>query len=213
MTEDEFEALERAMEEAGGVAAAFSQELDRMRAGLSETTRDLGRLERGFSSGVRRAIDGVLFDGKSVGGALKGLAGAMSGTVYDNAMRPVADEIGGALAQGVTGLVSGLMPFAQGGAFSGGRVTPFARGGVVSGPVAFPMRGGAGLMGEAGPEAILPLQRGADGRLGVAAGGGGGGGARVTVNITTPDVEGFRRSRGQVAAQIARAVDRGRRDR
>jgi hypothetical protein len=35
----------------------------------------------------------------------------------------------------------------------------------------------------------------------------------VTVNITTPDVEGFRRSRGQVAAQIARAVDRGRRDR
>jgi lambda family phage tail tape measure protein len=103
------------------------------------------------------------------------------------------------------------MPFAQGGAFSGGRVTPFARGGVVSGPVAFPMRGGAGLMGEAGPEAILPLQRGADGRLGVAAGGGGG--ARVTVNITTPDVEGFRRSRGQVAAQIARAVDRGRRDR
>ncbi|MCP1167840.1 phage tail tape measure protein, partial [Limimaricola sp. ASW11-118] len=51
-----------------------------------------------------------------------------------------------------------------------------------------------------------------DGRLGVAAGGGGGG-ARVTVNITTPDITGFQRSRGQVAAQIARAVDRGRRDR
>lgn len=68
-------------------------------------------------------------------------------------------------------------------------------------------------MGEAGPEAILPLARGPDGRLGVAAGGGNGGAARVTVNITTPDAESFRRSRGQVAAQIARAVDRGRRDR
>ncbi len=212
MTEDEIEALERAMEEAGGMATAFSRELDRMRSGLAETTRDLGRLERGFSGGLRRAIDGVLFDGKSVGGALRGLAGTMSDTVYGNAMRPVTDGLGGLLAQGVNGLVSGLMPFAQGGAFSGGRVTPFAQGGVVSGPVAFPMRGGAGLMGEAGPEAILPLSRGADGRLGVAAGGGGGA-AQVTINITTPDVEGFRRSRGQVAAQIARAVDRGRRDR
>ncbi|MGR3499346.1 MAG: phage tail tape measure protein [Limimaricola soesokkakensis] len=213
MTEDEFEALERAMEEAGGVAESFSRELERMRAGLSETTRDLGQLERGFSGGIRRAIDGVLFEGRSVGGALKGLAGSMSGTVYGNAMRPVTDRLGGMLAQGVNGLVAGLMPFAEGGAFAGGRVTPFARGGVVSGPVAFPMRGGAGLMGEAGPEAILPLARGPDGRLGVAAGGGGGGAAQVTINITTPDIEGFRRSRGQVAAQIARAVDRGRRDR
>ncbi|PHP26764.1 phage tail tape measure protein [Limimaricola cinnabarinus] len=204
MTEDEFEALERAMEDTGSMADSFSRELARMRAGLAETTRDLGRLERGFSGGLRRAIDGVLFEGASPGAALRGLAGAMSSTVYDKAMRPVTDGLGGLMAQGVNGLVSGLMPFARGGVFSGG--------GVVSGPVAFPMRGGAGLMGEAGPEAILPLQRGPDGRLGVAAGGGGGG-ARVTVNITTPDVEGFRRSRGQVAAQIARAVDRGRRDR
>jgi hypothetical protein len=31
----------------------------------------------------------------------------------------------------------------------------------------------------------------------------------VTVNITTPDIEGFQRSRGQIAAQLARAVARG----
>jgi hypothetical protein len=44
-------------------------------------------------------------------------------------------------------------------------------------------RGGAmatGVMGEAGPEAIMPLKRGADGKLGVAASGGGG----VTVNVS-----------------------------
>jgi len=64
-------------------------------------------------------------------------------------------------------------------------------------------------MGEAGPEAILPLSRGPDGRLGVAAARGGGGAPVVNVTITTPDVEGFRRSRGQVAAELARAVRRG----
>jgi phage-related minor tail protein len=72
------------------------------------------------------------------------------------------------------------------------------------------MRGGTGLMGEAGPEAILPLQRGADGRLGVA---GGGGAVNVTMNITTPDAQGFRRSQSQIAAEMGRALARGQRNR
>jgi len=71
----------------------------------------------------------------------------------------------------------------------------------------FPMRGGMGLMGEAGPEAVMPLARGLDGRLGVAASGGGS--TVINVNISTPDLAGFQRSRGQVAAQLARAVARG----
>lgn len=61
-----------------------------------------------------------------------------------------------------------LFGFAQGGVFSGGGVIPFANGGVVSRPTLFPMAGGkTGLMGEAGEEAIIPLRRGRDGRLGV----------------------------------------------
>lgn len=212
MTEDEIAALERALEETGGVAEAFSRELGRLRAGMAETARDLGRLERGFSSGIRRAIDGVLLEGRSPGAALGGLARAMSDTAHDAALRPVSDRLGGLLAQGVAGLAGALVPFADGAGTLGGRVTPFARGGVVQGPVAFPMRGGAGLMGEAGPEAILPLSRGADGRLGVTAGGAGSAGP-VTVHIHARDAESFARSRGQVAAVIARAVDRGRRDR
>ena len=65
--------------------------------------------------------------------------------------------------------------FADGAAFSGGRVTAFANGGVVGGPTYFPMSGGkTGLMGEAGPEAIMPLKRGANGKLGVSVEGGSG---------------------------------------
>ena len=68
--------------------------------------------------------------------------------------------------------------FAKGGAFSSG-MRRFATGGIVNGPTLFPFAdGGAmqmGLMGEAGPEAIMPLQRGADGALGVRAAMGGNG--------------------------------------
>ena len=64
-------------------------------------------------------------------------------------------------------------------------IVPFAQGGVVSQPTIFPYaKGGIGLMGEAGPEAIMPLKRGSDGRLGVEAKYRGGGG--TTVNYTGP---------------------------
>jgi lambda family phage tail tape measure protein len=104
------------------------------------------------------------------------------------------------------------MPFEKGGAFAQGRVMPFAKGGVVAQATAFPMRGATGLMGEAGPEAIMPLARGADGRLGVQAAGS----ARpvtVVMNITTPDVQGFQRSQTQIAAQAQRMLARGQRNR
>jgi len=76
----------------------------------------------------------------------------------------------------------------------------------------FPMRGGFGLMGEAGPEAIMPLTRGSDGRLGVRSEGSGRA-VNVVMNISTPDVEGFRRSNSQIAAQMGRVLSRGQRNR
>jgi phage-related minor tail protein len=137
----------------------------------------------------------------------------MAASVYSVAMWPVQNALGGALAEGISGILSGVLPFAKGGAFAQGRVTPFAHGGVVASPSVFPMRGGIGLMGEAGPEAILPLARGADGRLGVQAGGVGARAVTVVMNISTPDVQGFQRSQSQIAAQAARALARGQRNR
>jgi phage-related minor tail protein len=70
-----------------------------------------------------------------------------------------------------------IMGFAEGGVISGGtQVTAYANGGIVGSPTTFPMSGGkTGLMGEDGPEAIMPLKRGANGKLGVQMEGGKGG--------------------------------------
>jgi phage-related minor tail protein len=100
---------------------------------------------------------------------------------------------------------------ALGGVIAGGQVVPFAQGGVVASPAYFPLGRGLGLMGERGAEAIMPLARGPDGRLGVRAAGAAERPLSVTVNIATPDADSFRRSEAQVAAALARAVSRGRR--
>lgn len=202
--------LERALGGAQGMTAAFGAELQRLGAGMALTGREVAGLAGSFGSGLRRAFDGVVFDGMRLSDALKGLGRSMADSVYGMAMKPVQNALGTALAEGMAGLFGG--GFARGGAFSQGRVVPFATGGVVQGPTLFPMRGGAGLMGEAGPEAILPLARGADGRLGVQAGGGGRP-VQVTINVSTPDVAGFARSQGQIAAELSRLVGRGQRNR
>lgn len=93
---------------------------------------------------------------------------------------------GGILGIGAGGLTGGTSSFryAHGAAFSGGNVIPFARGGIVDRPVVFPMAKGMGLMGEAGPEAVMPLRRLASGDLGVVAAAAPSQQAAPVVNIT-----------------------------
>lgn len=161
-------------------------------------------MSRSVGTSFRRALEGVVFDGKKVSDALSGLGQSVSRTVLNQALAPVQNAVG----KGLQSIVSGVLPFANGGVLTGGRVAAFARGGVVDGPTNFPMRGGIGLMGEAGPEDILPLARGFDGSLGVRAGSGGGA-VHITMNISTPDVQSFERSRSQIAADLSRAMQRG----
>lgn len=205
-----FAALGREMELLKGGARDFAQGLHEMRGGLQATVRDLGALERGFSGGLRRAFDGIVLDGRRLSDVFAGLGRSMAQTVYNAALRPVTDHFGGIMAAGLNAAVAGMMPFARGAGFTQGRVMPFAQGGVVTQPTAFAMRGGTGLMGEAGPEAIMPLARGPDGRLGVR--GQGGRAVNVTVNVTTPDVQGFARSQAQIAASLARVLGQAERN-
>ena len=211
--EAQIDALEARLGQSSAMVAEFDAELSRLGRNMTFTARETDALGRSLAGGLRRAFDGVVLDGARLQDALSGLGRTIAQQVYDAAMRPVQNAFGAALGRGLSGLMGSILPFAQGGAFSGGRVMPFANGGVVSQATPFPLRGGhMGVMGEAGPEAILPLARGADGKLGVAAGGGGGG-VHVTFNIQTPDVAGFQRSQTQIAAQMNRLLAQGGRNR
>ena len=185
---------------------AFKHELEGMKFAVASAGAEARGLSRNLSSGLKSAIGDLVVDGDRLSDVLGNLGRSMANAAFNRAITPVTDAIGGSIGE----LISGILPFENGGAFSGGRVAAFARGGVVDGPTHFPMRGGVGLMGEAGPEAIMPLARGADGKLGVR--GGGGAVVNVTMNISTPDVAGFQRSRTQISAGISRAIQRGQRN-
>jgi phage-related minor tail protein len=208
--EAQFAGLEDSLGGLGGVAAAFQRELQGVQTSLQNTGREASGMSRSVSSSLKSAFEGVVFDGK-LSDALTSLGRSVAGSAFNQAVAPVESAVGSTLGKGVQAILGGLMPFAKGAAFSSGRVAAFARGGVVDGPTHFPMRGATGLMGEAGPEAIVPLARGADGKLGVRAGGGAGA-VHVTMNISSPDVAGFRQSQSQVAAEMTRAIQRGRRN-
>lgn len=109
------------------------------------------------------------------------------------------------------GYGGGFMPpaigSANGNVFGANGIVPYAMGGIVNRPTLFPFaNGGAigtGLMGEAGPEAIMPLTRGANGKLGVMAAGGGT--TNVVVNV---DAKGNSQVQGRedTASQLGRVV-------
>ncbi|MDA7424666.1 phage tail tape measure protein [Thalassococcus lentus] len=209
---DQVEALEVSLGGAIGMASQFDAELKRIHQTFSATGQGAAKLESTLSAGLSRAIDGVVLDGMKLSDALQVVANSMINAAYRAAVKPVADHFGGLLSGGLQSVFGGLLGFAEGGSFAQGRVMPFANGGVVNGPVTFPMRGGLGLMGEAGPEAIMPLTRGTDGKLGVRAAGGGQS-VHVVMNIQTPDAQSFQRSQSQIAAQMSRALSRGARNR
>lgn len=145
-----------------------------------------------FGDALANAFNGAIIGGKSFGQVMTGLATDIQAAIVKiMIIEPLIRSL--KIAMVGTGFFSpttnnatpfptspqtmpagGTVMAANGNVFSGGNVIPFATGGIVSRPTVFPMANGTGLMGEAGPEAIMPLKRGPDGKLGVSGGGGGG---------------------------------------
>jgi phage-related minor tail protein len=183
-------------EDDSGAPGRFAAEMRRAADEMRAADGAARGMAAALNGGLRRAMDEAVFGAGKLSDVLRGLA---AGAARDGLRAATAP-----LRQAVVGGVEALAGRAVAGLAGG--VRAFAKGGVVGSPTLFGAGDGVGLVGEAGPEAILPLARGADGRLGVR-----GGATQVTLNVTTPDVEGFRRSGSQVAAALARLVDRGRR--
>lgn len=164
---------------------------------------ELNTVAKKFGEQVTSALTDAVVKGEDLDDVFRSLALSIANSALNAGLQPLQDTI----SSGLSGLFS---------SFTGGTggvpapVTPFAKGGVVATPSFFPLDRGLGVAGEAGPEAIVPLQRGSDGRLGIGASNGGSP-MSVVVNISTPDVAGFRRSEAQVASALARAVQRSRR--
>lgn len=173
-------------------------------SGLDKALSDLsGKADR-FGSALTSAFAGAVTGGRSFESVLQQLAARLSTIALDAALKPLGD-----LASNAVGQV--FSAFGGGGTGGGGGgVLPFAKGGVVAAPSYFQAGGRVGLMGEAGAEAILPLSRGADGTLGVAAPRGQGG-STIVFNVSTPDAPSFKRAEAQIQAMLTRAASRGRR--
>ena len=105
------ERLEASLGGATQVAAAFEAELRGMQDQMLYTGREVGTMSRAVGRGVRRAFDGLVFDGMAVSEALRGVATSVVDSAYNIAMRPVQSAVGGAVANGVNALMSGVTPW------------------------------------------------------------------------------------------------------
>jgi phage-related minor tail protein len=176
---------------------------------LKREFSEVERLAQGFGATMSRAFAGAIVSGRDFGDVLRSLALRLSGMAIGAAFKPIEQGF----AQLLGGLLGGGAP---GDAWADIRpqlnaMQTFASGGVIATPTYFPLGPSLGVAGERGAEAILPLARGADGKLGVRSQAQ----ARplaVTVNVSTPDAASFHRSEAYLSGVIARAVARGERN-
>ena len=155
-----------------------------------------------FSSSIKTAIQG----GKSFEDTLKSIALKLSSLALSAALKPLEQATAGLFQN----LFSGGGSATIGSSATGSGILPFAKGGVIATPTYFNAGRQLGVMGEAGAEAVMPLARDGGGRLGVRMQGAAQS-VNVVFNVTKPDVQGFRKSEGQVSAMLARTIARSRR--
>jgi hypothetical protein len=133
-----------------------ANELKDLYKGIGDTVED------GIVASLSAGIDALLNGTKDLDDALKDIAKGVLQEIANMLIKFAVRQAFAAFAGGA----------ADGATFANG-VAKFASGGIVGSPTLFQFADGGttktGLMGEAGPEAIMPLKRGADGKLGVAA--------------------------------------------
>lgn len=196
--------------EAEVVAMAEKEEaMERLR----DKTRDAEEEQRRMIESVRDMTDrmfSAVQGARSLEDALKrvGFELLSIGAASLTGSGPLGGVVNKALGTTAGGIIGALFS-AKGNVFNRGNVVPFAKGGVVGRPTSFPMPNGMGIMGEKGPEAIMPLQRGPGGKLGVAATGGGGPVVNITnyydgVNDRTRAI--IQQENARTKAEILRAV-------
>ena len=157
------------------VASAITETFGRLEDSLLDFIKTGKFSFREFTLAILEDINRIIIRALIIRPLAQGILGSFGGAGAAGASAGAGAGVGGGAANTLSA------GYARGGAFNNG-VEFFADGGIVNRTTAFGMsRGRMGVMGEAGPEAIMPLKRGADGSLGIKAEGVGG--SNVTVNI------------------------------
>ena len=180
--------------------AAWEATAEAIRA-AQEKSREIAQgLAQDITGPIKEALKSGEFSWETFAGAISRIAKNLATRLIELAFKPIETALLNAFmggGGGGGGILGSLFGFARGGVFTGGaELTAFAQGGVVNRPTLFPFAKGVGLMGEAGPEAILPLRRGKGGRLGVEMSGDGGAAAPAAqmstriINVLDPSVVG-----------------------
>jgi phage-related minor tail protein len=172
----------------------MADDLSRELGDVSIELERVSDLAESVGKSLTSAFRAAIVDGRS----LQGVLGDVSRAFADIALRAALKPVGMLVSGAVESLFNAANPALA--------VKPFAKGGVLASPTYFPMGRGLGVAGEEGPEAVLPLTRGSDGRLGVSAGGGS---VNVTFNVTASDARSFLTSEAELSAMLLRAVKRG----
>jgi tape measure domain-containing protein len=175
---------------AGNLGSSFASAFEGMADQLTEFVTTGKANFRDFAASVLRDISRMIIR-YAIFNAVKGIM---------NIFNPAA-ALGSSAAN-----VAQYAPLAKGGVFAQNGIQAFARGGIVNKPTVFPFANGIGLMGEAGPEAIMPLRRGRDGNLGVMSSGGGTTNVVVNVDASGSKVEGDQSQAKALGNVISAAV-------
>lgn len=155
---------------------AAQTELDNVNKSLTDNGIKIDEVSKSISSSISSGLVNALRNGGNAFDAFSSLATTALQKILDKLIEmSFVTPILNALTGGVGGSLFSFFGFKNGAAFKNGNIVPYARGGVVNKPTLFPMaNGGTGLMGEAGAEAVMPLKRMSNGKLGVEAQGAGG---------------------------------------
>jgi tape measure domain-containing protein len=175
---------------AGNLGSSFASAFEGMADQLTEFVTTGKANFRDFAASVLKDISRMIIR-YAIFNAVKGIM---------NIFNPAA-ALGSSAAN-----VAQYAPLAKGGVFAQNGIQAFARGGIVNKPTVFPFANGIGLMGEAGPEAIMPLRRGRDGNLGVMSSGGGTTNVVVNVDASGSKVEGDQSQAKALGNVISAAV-------
>lgn len=183
---------------------------------IDKTMKELRDVSQQFAKNITNGLKTAVKQGYTLKQTLKSIALSFANTAFDAAFKPITEGLSAGIA-GILGSIKTSGASNLGSPSSGGLLSsisgllPFAKGGVISSPSYFPAGSKIGVMGEAGAEAVMPLARSSDGRLGVRSNSPMSA-PSIQVHISSPDVESFRRSESQMTAALSRAVRRGTRN-